>query len=314
MSLIECYEPDFVRKFLGRHPDAPQHVEMAWQNEIRQSLTLDDIVCCEALLGDPHAFELHVNQAESNPAHPMLIERDRALNQAALHTITLPGLTSELRLYALGIMLSYASKQEGCGDQALEMLTSLPDILAGYAENGQIQQQFDQLPSVPQLQRSLLTLLGNLEFDWELLPESLRKMTLPLQVSLLMMQDANSEALLQQQLQDQWQKTYEEYFAAAPWLLSNYLIYRLYHDAFPHHDEESEFQRYFELTTDYFLLRTLFSLWTMDESPLTQEDIFALFAIFERWRKCEEAVATRQHIASLLPGDHLLSAFSLLTR
>lgn len=314
MSLIECYEPVFVRKFLGRHPDAPQHVEMAWQNEIRQSLTLDDTVCCEALLGDPHAFELHVNQTESNPAHPTLSERDRALNQAALHTITLPGLTSELRLYALGIMLSYASKQSGDDDKALEMLASLPQVLAGHAENDQIQQQFNQLPSVPQLQRSLLTLLGNLEFDWELLPESLRKMTLPLQVSLLMMQDANSEALLQQQLQAQWQKTYEEYFATAPWLMSNYLIYRLYHDAFPHHDEQNALQRYFELTTDYFLLRTLFSLWTMDDSPLTQEDIFALFAMFERWRKSEDAASVRQQIAGLLPGDSLLSAFSLLTR
>lgn len=314
MSLIECYEPDFVRKFLGRHPDAPQHIEMAWQNEIRQSLTLDDAFCCEAVLGDPHAFELHVSQTESNPEHPSLSPRDQALNQAALHTITLPELTSELRLYALGIMLSYASKVEGESDSTLEKLASLPQILAGYAQNGQLLEQFNQLPAVPQLQRNLLTLLGNFEFDWELLPDSIRKLTLPLQVSLLMMQDANSEALLQQQLLEQWQKTDEQYFASAPWIFSNYLIYRLYHDAFPYHDEESEFQRYFELTTDYFLLRTLFSLWTMDESPMTTDDIFALFALFERWRMSEDAVSARQQIANILPADYLLSAFSLLTR
>lgn len=314
MSLIECYEPDFVRQYLCRYPDAPQHVVMAWQHEIRQSLRLDNAFCCEALLGDPHAFELHVSHKESQPTAPSLSLRDQALNQAALNTITLPGLTSELRLYALGIMLSYASRFSGYDNDSLEKLASLPQVLASYTENGQLQEQFNQLPGVPQLQRNLLTLLGNLELDWEQLPDSGRKLTLPLQVSLLMMQDANSEALLQQQLQDQWQNTYEQCFAATPWLLSNYLIYRLYHDVFPCHDGGSEFRGYFELTTDYFLLRTLFSLWTIDGSPLTQDDIFALFAIFEGWRKSQEATSVRQQIASAKPGDDLLCAFSLLTR
>ncbi|HFZ8994042.1 TPA: lysine-N-methylase [Citrobacter freundii] len=314
MSLIDCYEPDFVRQFLSRHPQAPQHVEIASQNEIRQSLMLDDADCCAAMLNDPHAFKLHVSQQENNPAHPALSLRDQALNQASLNTITLPGLTLELRLYALGIMLSYASKLEDKDDATLEKITSLPQILAGYAENGKLQEQFSQLPGVPQLQRYLLTQLGNFEFDWDKLPESMRKLTLPLQVSLLMMQDANSEALLQQQLQDQWQTTYETYFAATPWFLSNYLIYRLYHDIFPHHETNSAFQRYFELTTDYFLLRTLFSLWTMDESSLSQDDIFTLFAIFEGWRNSEDAASARLQLANSLPGDHLLSAFSLLTR
>lgn len=52
-----------------------------------------------------------------------------------------------------------------------------------------------------------MTLLGSCAFDWSILPESPRKTSLPLQMPLLALHDANSEALLQHQLQAQWQTT-----------------------------------------------------------------------------------------------------------
>lgn len=60
------------------------------------------------------------------------------------------------------------------------------------------------------------TLLGSFTFDWSILPESPRKASLPLQMPLLALHDANSEALLQQQLQAQWQTTWQQHFATAP--------------------------------------------------------------------------------------------------
>ncbi|NRF57949.1 lysine-N-methylase [Citrobacter braakii] len=314
MSMIDCYEPDFVRLFLSRHPDSALHVRMCWKTEIRQSLMLTDPASCEAALSSPQAFVLHVTQSEASAESRALSRRDQVLNQAALDSLTLPGLWPELRLYALGIMLSYSDKFPGEDEVVLQKLASLPQILAGYAQEGKLQDQFAQLPSLPQLQRELITRMGSCEFNWALLPESTRKLTLPLQVSLLMLQDANSEALLQQQLQDQWQKTDERYFAQAPWIFINYLIYRLYHDTFPQHDSENALQRYFGLTTDFFMIRTLLSLWTMDNSELSQDDIYALFALVEEWRNSSDAIAVRQQIQNRLPGDHLLSAFSLLTR
>ncbi|MEG0098646.1 MAG: lysine-N-methylase [Citrobacter sp.] len=314
MSMIDCYEPDFVRLFLSRQPDSALHVRLCWDTEIRQSLALTSPASCQAALGDPNAFVLHTTQCESDAQGTVLSPRDQVLNQSALNTITLPGLSSELRLYALGIMLSFSDKCPGDNKDVLEKLASLPQILASYVQEGKLQDQFAQLPSLPQLQRELITRIGSCEFNWDLLPESTRKLTLPLQVSLLMLQDANSEALLQQQLQDQWLKTDERYFTQEPWLFSNYLIYRLYHDVFPQHDSESALQRYFWLVADVFMIRTLFCLWTMDDSTLSHDDIYALFALFEDWRNSGDAVSVRQHILDILPGAPLLSAFSLLTR
>lgn len=314
MSMIDCYEPDFVRLFLSHHPDSALLAEMRWKTEVRQSLVLTDPASCQAALGDPNAFVLHTSQCAADADSPALSPRDQVLNQSALHTITLPGLSPELRLYALGIMLSFSEKCPGDSDPMLEKLASLPQVLAAHAQSGKLQEQFAQLPSLPQLQRELITQMGSCEFNWDLLPESTRKLTLPLQVSLLMLQDANSEAMLQQQLQDQWLKTYERYFAHDAWIFSNYLIYRLYHDTFPQHESESALQCFFWLVADIFMLRTLFCLWTMDDSTLSHDEIYALFALFEAWRNSENARSLRLDILDMLPGDPLLSAFSLITR
>ncbi|CBG87084.1 hypothetical protein [Citrobacter rodentium] len=312
MKMIECYEPDFVRTFLSRHPGSPLHTRQVWQDEIRHSLTLTDAASCEAAFGNPHAFALHTSQCEAMPDGQPLSLREQTLNQAALNAVTLPALQPELRLYALGILLSYSEKLPGNSEETLAQIASLPTSLANLARSGKLQQQFALLPSVPQLQCRLITLLGGQEFDWQTLPDGARKISLPLQVSLLALQDANSEALLQQQLQAQWQETHERYFAHEAWIFSNYLIYRLYHDMFPQHDGEGVAGRYFALACDFFLIRTLFSLWTLDGSSLSHADIFALFALFERWRHSESAAFLRRQAESRLPTDHLLSAFSLL--
>ncbi|MBU5388228.1 lysine-N-methylase [Citrobacter cronae] len=314
MSMIDCYEPDFVRLFLSHHPDSALLVNVRWKTEVRQSLVLTDPASCQAALGDPNAFVLHHSKCAAAPDSPTLSPRDQVLNQSALNTITLPGLSPELRLYALGIMLSFCEKCPDSSDATLEKLASLPQVLADHAQSGKLQEQFAQLPSLPQLQREMITQMGNCDFNWERLPESARKLTLPLQVSLLMLQDANSEALLQQQLHDQWLMTWERYFAQDAWIFSNYLIYRLYHDTFPQHDDESALQRFFWLVADVFMIRTLFCLWTLDGSALSHDEIYALFALFEAWRNSEHAISLRQHIVNILPGDPLLSAFSLITR
>ena len=48
MSMIECYEPDFVRAFLSHHPDSALKTQMVFENEIRQSLTLTTAASCKA--------------------------------------------------------------------------------------------------------------------------------------------------------------------------------------------------------------------------------------------------------------------------
>ncbi|WP_421356721.1 lysine-N-methylase [Pseudocitrobacter faecalis] len=309
MSFIECYEPEFVRKFIAQHPGSPMYVRKVWKNEIRLSLMLTEPESCEAVLINANAFELQLTYRSMEESAGELSARDAILNQVILSALTLADLTPELSLYAVGILLSRAGKMPGKDGDTLARLTTLPQALADHAQKGTLQAQFAQLPPVPQLARQLVTLLGSFAFDWSILPESPRKASLPLQVSLLTLHDANSEALLHQQLQAQWQTTWQQHFTTSPWIMRNYLIYRVYHEAIG----QAGGADYFPLVCDFYLIRTLISMWTLDDSPLRQEDILSLFAMFERWRASENALLIRQQIQSLCAAEPLLSAFSLLT-
>ncbi|HHI4041187.1 TPA: lysine-N-methylase, partial [Escherichia coli] len=260
MSFIECYEPEYVRNFMTQYPDSHLYVRKVWKNEIRQSLALTDIESCKAVLNDARAFDLQLTYrpVEDNAAE--LSARDAIVNQAILSTLTLPDLTPELSLYAVGIVLSRASKMPGRDGDILARLTTLPQALADHSQKGTLQAQFAQLPPVPQLARQLMTLLGSFTFDWSILPESPRKASLPLQVTLLTLHDANSKALLQQQLKVQWQTTWQQHFATAPWMMRNWLIYRVYHEVIGQTDGAD----YCPLVCDFYLIRTLISLWTLD--------------------------------------------------
>ena len=185
MSFIECYEPEYVRNFMTQYPGSPLYVRKVWKNEIRLSLMLTEPESCEAMLNDVRAFDLQLTYrpVEENAAE--LSARDAIVNQVILSTLTLRDLTPELSLYAVGILLSRASKMPGRDGDILARLTTLPQALADHAKKGILQAQFAQLPPVPQLARHLATLLGSFTFDWSILPESPRKTSLPLQMPLL---------------------------------------------------------------------------------------------------------------------------------
>lgn len=89
-------------------------------------------------------------------------------------------------------------------------------------------------------------------------------------------------------------------------MMRNWLIYRVYHEVIGQADGAD----YCPLVCDFYLIRTLISLWTLDGSPLRQEDIFALFAMFERWRESENAVLIRQQIQAERSADPALCVFT----
>lgn len=308
MNQIVCYEPDFIRQYLQKHPESGRVVSIRWQHETRLSLLLDNPCCVSAVLAAPEAFVLHVHKEEPGETRQELAENMQVLNQAALDIVTLADISIELRLYTLGVLLSMAEKARG----DVAKIKRLPSEFAAHAATGTLQHLFAQLPSIPLAQRRLITQLGGFSLEWGNLVDCPRKMSLPLQVNMLALQDRNSEALLQQQLADIWHAQGQQAFAEKPWLWVNYLVYRLYHDTFPQHDSHSIMQAYLALVSDYFLLRSLFSLWLLDGTSLEDEHIISLFSLFEAWRH-----ACPQEHASLVYTpleDEFLTAFSLLTR
>ncbi|WP_312072946.1 lysine-N-methylase [Atlantibacter sp.] len=305
MNVITCYQPQFTL-----HPAVASDriVDFHYQHETRRSVLLNELAHCQAVLLDPEAFTLHIAGREPSETAIAVNTRLQKLNQASIDCVTLPGLSEELRLYALGVMLSTASNlSDDAG--ACERIASLPGSLARHAEQGALEKMFNDLPAIDALKQKLIRELGAMSFDWNRLPEHPRSATFSMQVSLLMLQDANSEAQMQQQLAQVWQAGRAESLAQAPWILTHYLVYRVYHDFFP--TENASYQ-YLQLVSDYFQLKTLFSLWMMDGTPLTAQDMTALVSLFEQWRISDAQNQERDCQHELFAGNELLAAFSLI--
>ena len=133
------------------------YVRKVWKNEIRLSLMLTEPESCEAVLNDACAFDL----AHLRPVEEKMPQSFRARCNSKpgdFEYLTLPDLTPELSLYAIGIVLSRASKMPGRDGDILARLTTLPRALADHAQKAALQAQFAQLPPVPQLARQLMTL------------------------------------------------------------------------------------------------------------------------------------------------------------
>lgn len=315
MSLIECYEPEFVRQYLNDNPQAAREpLSLCWRHEVRLSLLLNDADRCRSLLASSSALELSVSMRETSPDFPTLPDWAQSLNQASLDAVGLPGLTPEARLYALGILLSYVDKLDKDAPKTPEAIGSLPKKLEELVREGTLQGQFNELPPIPTLQRQLISALGSLSFDWNRLPESPRKQALQLQIGLLQILDDNGRSRLHQQIIDVWRDRGVPRFADVPWVFINYLYYRLYHETFPYHDAQPMTARYLTLVSDYFLLRSLICLWMMDGDTLGDDDLIGLIAMFETWRNGPQAAEEKE--ALLAPhrqDDDVLSAISLLT-
>ncbi|WP_313050447.1 lysine-N-methylase [Atlantibacter subterraneus] len=305
MNSIICYQPEFTQ---NPAVDSRQIVDIHYQHETRRSLLLNELAHCQAVLLDPQAFALHISAREPGADALAVDTRLQALNQAAIDCVTLPGLNEELRLYALGVMLSTASNlpQEA---ECVQRIASMPGWLARHAEQGELQRMHGELPAIDVLKSQLIRELGVMSLDWTRLPDHPRSVTLPMQVGLLMLQDANSEAQMQQQLAQVWQTHGAQCQAQTPWLLTHYLVYRVYHDLFPgNHPEHS----YLQLVCDYFQLKTLFSLWMMEGTALSAQEMTALIGLFEQWRVCEAQNQERDCRHELFAGNDLLAAFSLI--
>ncbi len=304
MTLIDIYLPAYVRRVSGPLHHANQPVSIRWQHETRYSLPLTDTENCAAVLMDPCAFTLSHSQEAPQGNAPILPKQRQWLNQAALDCVTLPGLSEELQLYALGVVLAGYQRLAEKGPVSQHQVTNLVAEVARHGRQGTLYAMFNQLPPLPASQHDALMQLGELDLAPQLLPNYPALSMMALQLNILGIQDDNALALLNQQLSARWYSAEGLQTFSHPWALKHYLLWRLYHDTLP--DVDNLCESFLTLCRDYFQLRSLLSLWLLGDMPLDQVVICHLISQFEIWR----SQAARP--LPPLQGDALLSAFALL--
>lgn len=315
MSLADYYVPAYVNAceqllaecqcgFCQQEENHSPLVLRRWGNEVRSSAHLGCETVCRQTLFDPLSFVLSATDCQSD-AEEWLSERDRTINQLALNLATHPTLNVEQQLYTIGILLSRTLGMNDLASASLQPLSLLTKQLQFMGDSGVLHEQFLALPPIPIFPLRALRALGNISLTIDTEPMPAMLMALKLN-ELATMSDAHLKTALES-IGQTWMQEGVVYFDAHPQVLQNYLLYRLYHDAFPHGPQTLESQ-YFHLMNDYFNLRTLCCLWLQCEQPLNAASITAIFSAYSRWKESAPEEDLGDH-----EGELLLQGISLLT-
>ncbi|MGL4726361.1 MAG: hypothetical protein ACRCWW_17950 [Scandinavium sp.] len=236
---------------------------------------------------------------------------NQALNEAAIACLSLEAVTAEERLYALAILLSATDKLAD-SEESRRKILSMPARLAEHAQSGELSTGFQNVVTVDVLRKSLIQVCGTMVAEWKQLPESKRKNSWPMQVSLLRLDKVQKDDTVQHELDAIWQTKGQKAFEKMPWSISHYLTFRIQQGQFTAHSARAISDSFLDLVADYYQLRTLFSLWMQDGSELAESDVVSIMALFENWRTDEQADRGRPLDISLFADNAVLAACSLL--
>ncbi|AHG19665.1 hypothetical protein Z042_08555 [Chania multitudinisentens RB-25] len=315
MELIDCYQPKYVALFEANTVHCIcaacqkmenknwQRIDMKMKNQQRESLDLACVTAAEKILLDPDAFVLHATHIPSEsdePLSPWL----NALNQQCINLATTPSLTIEERLFALGVLLSKAQRHWNNGEQEPALLASTGEELAILAVEGVITQQLAHLPTIPPKRVAALQEMGKMHLNINLPLQEKVRLALKLSEMLII-----PTTRLEEQLSE-LEKTARHIalFADQPHIMSNLLIYSLYHNIFPGIYCQDYGSALLALTRQFFHIKMLCALHAGETATLTAHDAVQLISAFWAWNKAHPLLVDEENTSD----DRLLCGLSLL--
>ena len=314
MEPIEHYQPEYVKCFAARDtacdcaacrnaPEGFPFVSIKLKNQQRESLNIACETAAREALLNPQAFVLHTSLKPAE-GETLLSAWHEALNQQCINLAIHPALSLQERLYAIGVLLSKAQQHHANDEQDPALLVSMGEQLASLAEQGVLSQQFALLPPIPENQLAALKAMGAIRLNLAL--PMAEKMALALKLSELAILSPSRLAERHQAMSDQWQAI--ALFDEQPWILTNYLLYSLYHRVFPGVAEDNYGEAFLAMARDFFCLRMLCAVRLGEHDTLTAEDAVMLMSAFEEWKQNNPFPVNKENTAdySLLCGLSLL--------
>ncbi|PLR20447.1 MULTISPECIES: flagellin lysine-N-methylase [Pantoea] len=92
------------------------------------------------------------------------------------------------------------------------------------------------------------------------------------------------------ELDQLWQQRVEPWLAQRPWVINNYLQYRIYNDAFPGYASRTPLACLYLLTAEWRLLRAMIALSVLDRSEPDEQDIINIIYSFHAVTKHNKAI------------------------
>ena len=244
------------------------------------------ISCPEAarqLLTSPDAmlFEETIKpQAETFKAKN-LDQQKKLLNLMCLNIVKVSAEKLDEGFYALTSFLLGAERISPEKDWLEQMERNFSAVLDSLAQ-GHIRQQLDQVKPDHNLQWSLLMRLqgwfGGMTHKraFPTLYHYLNKL-IYIQTEGAKTDDVSQPII---RLDTVWQKQVMPWLAERPWIMNNYIQYRIYEDFFPNDESRSPLMSLYLLTAEWFLLKSLIAATVELVGTIDEEDIINIIYSF----------------------------------
>lgn len=222
-----------------------------------------------------------------------LDQEKKLLNLMCLNIVKLSGVQLDEALYALASFLLGVEKVNASEDRVAQMEHYFSQTLAGL-EQGEIRQQIAQLKPDYNLQWSLLLRLQSYlgvmadKRGWPTLNHYVNKLIY------IQAEGAQSDDIHQSmiRLDHVWQHKVMPWLAERPWIMNNYIQYRIYDDFFPNDEGRSHLLRLYLLTAEWFLLKSLIAANVALVGEMNEDDMINIIYSYHSITKHNPQSAT----------------------
>lgn len=244
--------------------------------EQQKTLMLSCPEATRQLLSSPDAmlFEQTIQtQPEANKGKD-LDQHKKLLNLMCLNIVKMSGEKLDEAFYALATFLLAAERVGPDEDWLAQIERHFSDVLDNLAQ-GKIRQQLDQIKPDHNLQWSLLlrlqTWFGGKTYlrAFPTLDHYLNKLIY------ILSEGAKTDDVSQSmiRLDNVWQKQVMPWLAERPWIMNNYIQYRIYDEFFPNEESRSPLLSLYLLTAEWFQLKSLIAASVELVGTIDEEDI-----------------------------------------
>lgn len=281
--LLGCRDDLHTRpKFCLDYP----YVDIRWQNEIRKSLAIECPEACGLILMSQTSVWLESSKSLASRTNTSLNDVYQMVNSECITLALRSELTIAERLYAIGQIIfslpmgSYKnSKNIRQAQQKLKMQSALltneyiKDKVTQISHNNSKEWQlFAQIGAQVSALANVET-TPRMEIFWEAVNKD------------ILNQSPETGAEKIAVLDNTWEQQLAPLAQEFPHILTNYLFYRLYHDSFPYHDKMNEYESYYQLVTDCFMLRNIISYWAHIHQQMKKSKVVEIVNVYHRWRR-----------------------------
>ncbi|MGK3144290.1 flagellin lysine-N-methylase [Pantoea sp. C2G6] len=220
------------------------------------------------LFGETIRLQQYGNKAKE------LDQEKKLLNLMSLNIVKYSGIYLDEAFYALASFLLGVEKVTGQEERVGQLETHFSQALDSLVQ-GEIRQQLDQIKPDHNLQWSLLL---RLQSWFSGMADKRAFPTLNHYVNKLIYIQAEgaktddvSQSMIR--LENVWQKQVMPWFSERPWIMNNYIQYRIYDDFFPGDESRSPLLSLYLLTAEWFLLKSLIAANVEMVGKINEEDI-----------------------------------------